>query len=50
MSDSTDFSPPPRGFTSEELIRWERVRQRLRAELGDAIYDFLVYGSRIGAC
>ena len=39
MSDSTDSSPPPRGFTSEELIRWERVRQRLRAELGDAIYD-----------
>ena len=39
MSDSTDSSPPPRGFTSEELIRWERVRQRLRVELGDAIYD-----------
>ena len=39
MSDSTDSPPFPRGFTSEDLLRWERVRQRLRAELGDAIYD-----------
>jgi chromosomal replication initiator protein len=39
MSDSTDYPPFPRGCTSEDLLRWERVRQRLRAELGDAIYD-----------
>ena len=39
MSDSTDVSAPRRGFTGEDLLRWERVRQRLRAELGDAIYD-----------
>jgi chromosomal replication initiator protein len=26
-------------FTSEDVQRWERVRQRLRAELGDAVYN-----------
>ena len=39
MSDSNNFPLSPSCFTSEEFQRWERVLMRLRAELGDAIYD-----------
>ena len=36
MSDNTESRPP---VSSEHMLRWERVRHRLRAELGDAIYN-----------
>ncbi len=36
MSDSK--TPQSNDYTNEDLQRWERVRRRLRAELGDAIY------------
>ncbi len=39
MSDSKIPQPPSGDITNDDLQRWERVRQRLRAELGDAIYD-----------
>jgi len=29
----------PDGITAENQKRWERVRERLRAELGDAVYN-----------
>ncbi len=39
MSDITQSQPSSPNFSREDLPRWERVRQRLRAELGDAAYD-----------
>ncbi len=39
MSDSKNCPPSSGHYTDEDLQRWERVRLRLRAELGDAIYD-----------
>jgi chromosomal replication initiator protein len=34
-----DRLPAIDGLTAEDQKRWERVRQRLRAELGDAVYN-----------
>jgi len=39
MFDDKDSQSTPPAFTSEQLICWERVRMRLRAELGDAVYN-----------
>ncbi len=38
----TDMQPPhipPEDFSNEDYQRWERVRRRLRGELGDAVYN-----------
>lgn len=37
MSDPREN--PGGGISTDELSRWERVRHRLRAELGDAVYN-----------
>ena len=37
MSDNRDQTANQ--ITPDDLARWERVRQRLRAELGDAVYN-----------
>ena len=39
MSDNKQPQSCSPDFSREDLQRWERVRQRLRAELGDAAYD-----------
>lgn len=39
MSDKQPPLASPEDFSSEDERRWERVRSRLRAELGDAVYD-----------
>ena len=37
MTDNRDQAANQ--ITAEDQVRWERVRQRLRAELGDAVYN-----------
>jgi chromosomal replication initiator protein len=39
MSSMSDREMPIEGLSADDQKRWERVRQRLRAELGDAIYN-----------
>jgi chromosomal replication initiator protein len=39
MLNRNDSPTPSNGFSSGDDQRWERVRSRLRAELGDAVYD-----------
>ena len=39
MSDMQPPYIPPGEFSNEDYQRWERVRRRLRGELGDAVYN-----------
>jgi chromosomal replication initiator protein len=39
MSSSPEISLAPSGLSSDDQQRWERVRRRLHAELGDAVYN-----------
>lgn len=39
MSDDSDHQPVSNGISNADRQKWERARSRLRAELGDAVYN-----------